>query len=51
MDDRPPPMPPREEPPKRTFWQWATGRYPLRCGCIIREGQTCPHGWMIRVIG
>lgn len=44
-------MPPREELPKRTLWQWVTGRYPLNCGCVIREGQTCVHGWMIRVIG
>jgi hypothetical protein len=50
---RRPPMPPRPDPKprKRTWGERLRGEHPLPDGCVVREGQTCPHGWMVRALG
>ncbi len=53
--NRPRPKPPRPDPlpalPRRSFRFWLAGVHRLHCGCIVTQSETCPHGWMIRVLG
>lgn len=50
---RKPPAPPQPDynVRRRSFRQWLVGVYPLRCGCVIKYGETCEHGWMVRING